>query len=110
MKLLLDEYLSDRAVPLILDLFPNSAHVKALGLMRADDDAIWKFAGGHGFAIVSKDSDFHQRSLVYGPPPKCVYLRIGNCPTRSMVELLRSKFDQIAAFEADPTASILILS
>jgi predicted nuclease of predicted toxin-antitoxin system len=32
MKLLLDENLSDRIVPRIADLYPDSQHVKALGL------------------------------------------------------------------------------
>jgi predicted nuclease of predicted toxin-antitoxin system len=110
MKLLFDENLSDRVVPLILDLFPDSAHVKTLGFMHSDDDAIWKFAAAHGFAIVSKDSDFHQRSLVYGPPPKFVFLRVGNCPTRQILDLLRANVNQIKAFDADSTAGILILS
>jgi predicted nuclease of predicted toxin-antitoxin system len=110
MKLLFDENLSDRVVPLILDLFPDSAHVKTLGFMHSDDDTIWKYAAAHGFAIVFKDSDFHQRSLVYGPPPKFVYLRVGNCPTQKILDLLRANAAQIQAFQADPAASILILS
>jgi len=32
----------------------------------------------HGFVIVSKDSDFQQRSLLYGNPPKVVWIRLGN--------------------------------
>lgn len=110
MKLLLDENLSDRIVPHINDLFPDSAHVKTLGFMHSDDETIWKFAGKNEFVIVSKDADFHQRSLVYGHPPKFIYLRIGNCSTRQIMDLLRAKYEQIVAFEADQTASILILS
>jgi predicted nuclease of predicted toxin-antitoxin system len=63
-KLLLDENLSDRIIPQILDLHPGSAHVKAVNLVQADDGEIWEFARRHGFTIVSKDSDFHQRSLL----------------------------------------------
>ena len=44
MKLLLDENLSDRVVPQILDLYPDSAHVKLLGLMQTNDTLIWSYA------------------------------------------------------------------
>jgi len=47
-KLLLDENLSDRIVPRILDLYPDSSHVKVLGLLRTDDSIIWSFAEKHG--------------------------------------------------------------
>ncbi len=90
MKLLLDENLSDRIVPRILYAFPESTHVKAAGLQQSDDGIVWDFAKRNGFTIVSKDADFHQRSLVFGHPPKLVYLRL--------------------AFEADASASVLILT
>jgi predicted nuclease of predicted toxin-antitoxin system len=109
-KLLLDENLSDRIVPQILDLYPDSSHVKALGLLRTDDAIIWSFATEHGFTIVSKDSDFHQRSLVLGAPPKFIFLRVGNCPTSRITGLLRSEAVLVAAFIQDPTASILVLA
>jgi len=64
MKLLLDENLSDRTIPHIIDIFPESTHVKTLDLHETDDAIIWTFAGTNGFTIVSKDSDFHQRSLL----------------------------------------------
>ena len=64
MKLLLDENLSDRIIDKISDLYPNSQQVKALGLTSSDDAVIWKFAKLNDFIIVSKDSDFHQRSLL----------------------------------------------
>jgi predicted nuclease of predicted toxin-antitoxin system len=34
MKLLLDENLSDRIIPKIIDLYPNSQHVKTLELIN----------------------------------------------------------------------------
>lgn len=109
MKLLLDENLSDRIVPQILDLYPDSSHVKSHGLIHTDDLLIWSFAQEHGYTIVSKDSDFHQRSLVFGHPPKFVYLRAGNGPTSRITQLLRSNFVLLAAFDSDPGTSILVL-
>ncbi|MGH1394009.1 MAG: DUF5615 family PIN-like protein [Trichormus sp.] len=74
MKLLIDENISDRIIAQIADIYPNSTHVKLLALTQSDDLLIWEYAKAHDFVIVSKDSDFHQRSLVYGHPPKlCKY-------------------------------------
>ena len=109
MKLLLDENLSDRIIHRIIDLYPNSEHLKTLGLINTDDGLIWKYAKANDFVIVSKDSDFHQRSLVYGHPPKFIYLRIGNCPTSKIMQLLRNNFDMIIQFERSETESIFVL-
>ena len=69
MKLLLDENLPDRIIHRISDRYPDSEHVKALGLINTDDAVIWEYAKTNGFVIVSKDSDFHQRiySMVIHP-------------------------------------------
>ena len=40
MKLLLDENISDKIAPGVDDLFPDSTHVKTVGLIRADDSVI----------------------------------------------------------------------
>lgn len=109
MKLLLDENLSDRIIPRILDLYPGSAHVKSQNLIHTDDRLIWAFAQKNGFVIVSKDADFHQRSLVLGQPPKLIFLPAGNCATNQITELLRSNFTHISEFGSDPNTSIMVL-
>jgi predicted nuclease of predicted toxin-antitoxin system len=57
-KLLLDENLSARVLPEILDLYPFSSHVGILGLSKTPDSVIWEQARTGSFCIVSKDSDF----------------------------------------------------
>jgi predicted nuclease of predicted toxin-antitoxin system len=109
-KLLLDENLSDRIIYRIVDLYPNSAHVKTLGLINTDDAIIWEYAKTNEFTIISKDSDFHQRSLLYGHPPKFVYLRIGNCSTSKIVQILRENFEILTQFEHSERESLLILT
>ena len=110
MKLLLDENLSDRVVPLVLDLYPDSAHVKQHELVRMDDQAICDFARDHGYMIVSKDADFHQLALLTGHPPKVLYLRLGNVPTATIVARLRGDFASIQAFGADAEGSVFVIS
>jgi predicted nuclease of predicted toxin-antitoxin system len=109
-KLLLDENLSDRIIHKIVDLYPDSEHVKTLGLINTDDAVIWEYAKTNGLVIVSKDSDFHQRSLLYGHPPKFIYLRVGNCPTSKITQILRDSLDTIIQFESSETESLLVLT
>jgi predicted nuclease of predicted toxin-antitoxin system len=110
MKLLFDQNLSSALVSRLSDLFPESTHVKDLGLMQSEDGLIWSYAREHGFTIVSKDSDFQQRSLLFGAPPKVVWLRVGNCPTVHIEKLIRNHSITLHTFEADAQQSILALS
>ena len=110
MNLLFDQNLSHRLVAALADSFPASAHVRDFDLQRADDATIWEFAKNKEFTIVSKDNDFHQRSFLYGHPPKVVWLRLGNCSTEQVAETLRQSAHHLSAFDADPQAAFLVLS
>lgn len=88
MKLLLDENLSFRLVRALQPYFPESKHVKELGLSGADDLTIWEYARAHGFTIVSKDADFHQLAFLKGGPPKVIWVQQGNCTTDRIAEIL----------------------
>ena len=57
MKLLFDENLSHKLVRLLADLFPDSVHVRDVGLKAADDSEVWKYAQDNSSLICSKDSD-----------------------------------------------------
>lgn len=107
LKLLLDQNLSHRLVRLLADTDWEIAHVRDFGLARADDTTVWAFAAGNNDGIVSKDSDFHQRSLVFGHPPKVVWLRLGNCSTSEIEAVLRASQPMLAAFHQDPESSLL---
>ena len=109
-RLLLDENVSPQLVRALADLFPESTHLRDVGLSRATDDAVWTYAAPHGYVIVSKDAEFHQRSFLLGHPPKVVWIRRGNCSTRSIEALLRARHPDLVAFEADPDGSFLALS
>ena len=61
-----------------------------IGLERADDEAVWRHAREHGFAIVTKDADFAERSLAEGPPPRVVWIRRGNCSTQEIEAAARA--------------------
>ncbi len=110
MKLLFDENLSHKLVRLLADLFPDSIHVRDVGLKAADDSDVWQYAQDNSFIICSKDSDLHQRSFLLGFPPKVVWVRLGNCSTSDVEMLLRKHAAIIEFFAEDSYASFLILS
>jgi predicted nuclease of predicted toxin-antitoxin system len=91
LKLLLDENLSPR-------------------LESVTDDEIWQYAKDNDFAIVSKDSDFSERSVLRGSPPKVIWLRIDNCTTIRAGFLLRDAFPRIQAFLSPTEESCLVLT
>lgn len=110
MKLLFDQNLSHRLVAILAAEFPDSQHVRNVGLSASPDPAVWAHAVANGFTIVSKDTDFQQRALLMGHPPKVVWVRLGNCTTAAVANLLRTRQADLLAFEADPVASFLALS
>ncbi len=110
MRLLFDENLFPRLVRLLSDVYPNCSHVHDLGMDRASDTEVWNYAAEHGYTIVSKDADFHQRSLLLGAPPKVVWVRRGNCSVADMADLLRERFMAIERFHTREEAAFLALS
>lgn len=110
MKLLFDENLSPRLAEQLADLFPGSRHVRDCGLRGFSDDAVWRHAIENGYIIISKDSDFQQRSLLYGHPPKVVWLRIGNCTRQDLADLIVSGYDDIVSLCSNPAESMVVLT
>jgi predicted nuclease of predicted toxin-antitoxin system len=108
-KLLFDENLSPALVQRLANLFPESSHVHDCSLGAALDEEIWRYAARQGFVIVSKHLDFHDRSLLLGGPPKLIWLRVGNCSTASVENLLRDYSAEMFAFESRPNETVLIL-
>lgn len=109
MSLLFDENLSWRLVKRLADVYPGSRHVNQLALERGSDELIWQKATDEGLAIVSKDDDFRQRAMVFGAPPKTVWLRLGNASTGEIEAVLRHRHGDIRAFLANDQESMLVL-
>jgi predicted nuclease of predicted toxin-antitoxin system len=110
MKLLFDENLSPKLPNRLSDLFPNSLHVRDVGMKETTDPIVWDYAKDNDLMIVSKDADMHDLSLVFGNPPKVIWLRLGNCSTSQVESSLRQNFDVIKLFYEDENLSLLALS
>ncbi len=81
MSLLLDANLSPKLADRLHPIFPGIQHVDLSGFRGQTDHAIWDFARNRGLAIVSKDNDFRQLAFLHGPPPKVIWLAVGNAGT-----------------------------
>jgi predicted nuclease of predicted toxin-antitoxin system len=110
MKLLFDENLSPKLPSRLSDAFPDSLHVREVGMNATIDPIVWDYAKDNDLMIVSKDSDMHDLSLVFGNPPKVIWLRLGNCSTRQVESLLRRELEAIQLFYEDKELSLLALS
>ena len=109
MKLLFDQNLSPKLVPRLADVFPGSSHVQLEGLDCASDARIWEHARLNGFAIVTKDEDYNDLSVVQGSPPRVIWLQLGNCTTSQVEAVFRARIADIEAFEKDASVGTLVL-
>jgi len=108
-KLLLDQNLSRRLVGILESEYPGTAHVLLLGKAQDDDRDIWSFAAANGYAIVSKDKDFYQRSVVSGHPPKVIHLTLGNCSVDDIAAALFDRSGHVKDFLNHESKSYLVL-
>ena len=95
MRLLFDENLSPWLVQNLADLYTDSVHVRDVGLKCEPDHDIWEYAKATGFAVVTKDSDFVERSIFDRQSPKIIWIRLGNCSSRKIEALLRTEYEAI---------------
>jgi len=107
MKLLFDQNISHRIIQLVIDIFPESKQVRELGIENFSDKSIWEFAKAGGFTIVTFDGDFYNFSLIYGHPPKIIWLRCLNQTTKNIEVILRKHRSKIEEFFLDQDLACL---
>jgi predicted nuclease of predicted toxin-antitoxin system len=105
----LDQNLAPRVGRELRDVYPDIRHLREVGLAGAEDGMVWQWAKERVYAIVSKDSDFWHRSVLFGSPPKVIWVRVGNCRTETIVELLRGEAVGIREFLEDGERRCLVL-
>lgn len=86
MRFLIDAQLPPVLSRLLIQAGHVSEHVAEVGLVDADDQLIWDYAGSCGAIIVTKDEDFASRKILQPDSPQVVWLRIGNCTNQALVK------------------------
>ena len=110
MRLLFDANLSPSLVRHLHSTYPDSLHVRDVGLAAASDAEIWAYARQEACVIVTKDTDFRERSFVEGFPPKVVWLNLGNAGTLEIAARLRDAHPAVSAFVGSSGESLLVMS
>ncbi|MEX0784484.1 MAG: DUF5615 family PIN-like protein [Dehalococcoidia bacterium] len=105
--LLFDQNLSAALPRRLVDDFPACAHVRDCGMAESTDADVIAFAARLGYAVVTKDRDFAILAGTTQSTVKVIWLRLGNCPTRLVIETLMTHRDEIVAFLADGARSVL---
>jgi predicted nuclease of predicted toxin-antitoxin system len=108
-RLLLDENLSERLVRTLAPRFPDSLHVRTVRMGGASDSDIWNLAVRESCVLVTRDEDFVSLSVVRGPPPKVVWLNVGNTRADAITRLMLGSADAIEGFVAHPDSGFLAL-
>lgn len=106
-RLLFDHNLPMRLVMRLENIFTDANHVYYAGLDKASDLKVWQFARDNNYAIVTKDSDFSDMSILLGMPPKVIWLRIGNASVKECEAILRKHHQAITTFLDEPNARLL---
>ena len=101
MKFLFDQNISHRIIEILPEQFNGSTSVKKEGLINASDLTIWELAKKHNFIIVTQDSDFNDLNVLYGIPPKIIWIRTGNLNTSEIADLLIKNQSSIQSFLDD---------
>lgn len=101
MKLLFDQNISHRLLNNIQDILPEAKQVRNLGLENNSDKQIWEYAKEWGFVIVTFDGDFYDFSLIWGHPPKIIWIRTHNQTTKNVEEILRKYMNTMQDFQND---------
>ena len=109
MKFLVDENLPPSLAVMLETLYPGSAHVRYLGLEGAKDPPLWDLAKKEGYIILTKDSDFEQRSFLHGAPPKVVWLKVGNSSAAQIRAMVSMHLAAIEAFVRDGETAIMTI-
>ena len=66
--------------------------------MDCEDTDIWEYARKNQYSIVTFDADFYDISIIYGHPPKIIWIREGNLSTAEIAGLIRQNKDVIREF------------
>jgi len=108
MKFLIDNNLSYKLAGHFSANFPDSAHVRTVLSVHANDEKIWRYAHRNGYVILTKDNDFDEFTQLYGCPPKVVHLVCGNQTTSFIADLILTYKKEILDFGTSDSESCLL--
>lgn len=73
----------------------EAIHVIDAGLLYAKDAEIWRYALNQNMVIMTKDSDFSQRSYMVNVSPKIVWIRLPNAKSSILINQILPMMPEI---------------
>ncbi|MFN3406063.1 MAG: DUF5615 family PIN-like protein [Cytophagaceae bacterium] len=90
------DFLIDVNLPYYFSLWNSPEYIHQTNINDCwTDNQIWDYAKDNQLTIITKDADFQNRILLSEPPPKVIYIRIGNCRLRELHQLLSKYWQEI---------------
>lgn len=82
-------FLIDANLPYYFSLWKDDDYIHQFELGQSwSDSQIWEYAKSADLVIVTKDADFYTRVLLSTPPPKVIFIRLGNMRLRDLYAYL----------------------
>ena len=108
MNFLVDANLPPRLGQWLRDRNQPATHLLDLHSLRISDKQLWALAITRSEVIITKDTDFYERSLLLGQPPKVVLIALGNCNNDELLHQLDQSWKNIETELADGARLIMI--
>jgi len=90
------KYLIDVNLPYYFKLWNTDEYIHQLDIDgKATDDFIWKYAIEKKLTIITKDSDFSDRIMLTGPPPKVIHMKLGNTKMKEFHRLINTIWKEV---------------
>jgi len=100
-KFLIDQQLPPALAAFICSKGHTAQHCRDIGLKEADDRTVWRHASANNLIVISKDEDFYILATIPGNQTKFLWIRVGNCRNKALLEIMEKQFpNAIAAFES----------
>ena len=89
--------LVDENLPKTLILGIECTHATELGRQKTDTE-LWGYVKKNDLVILTKDTDFLDRILLLGSPPKVVWVRLGNLKLKEISGRLSDRWPEIERY------------
>lgn len=90
------KYLIDANLPYYFYLWNSDDYIHQFDIDdQSRDEKIWDYAKENKLVIVTKDADFSNMMVLYGPPPKVIHLKIGNMKLKELYNFLSRNWPQV---------------
>ena len=95
MNFLIDNHLPEALGHWLIAEGHTAIHVRKSMMNRASDLFIWEHAANNNCVIITKDEDFPDMALLRPEFVPVIWLRIGNCRKKALLEFVAASWPKI---------------